>query len=207
MRKVQDHYFKKAKKEGYLARSVYKLQEADRKYNLFSKGEVVVDLGAAPGSWTQYVAGRVGDQGKVVAVDIHMVKVSSPNVLPLRRDVHELDADELRREMTEAFHVDQVDGLISDMAPKTTGNKGLDHLRSIALAEKALLLATAILKPDGIFFCKVFQGAEFNGFLASCRSAFREVKVFKPKSSRKESVEVFILGRGLSDRAGANGPD
>ncbi len=194
MKKVRDHFFKKAKKEGFLARSVYKLQEADKKYGLLKKGAAVVDLGAAPGSWTQYAAERVGEHGVVVAVDIHSVRVSAPNVEVLKCDALELEPEELL-ERLRAVGREAADGLMSDMAPKTSGNRSLDHIRSVGLAESALHMALALVGPEGFFFCKVFQGGEFDSFLKQCRASFHEVKVFKPKSSRKESVEVFIFGR------------
>ena len=190
MKKVQDHYFKKARKQGFPARSVYKLEEAQKKYRFLKSGQTVLDLGAYPGSWSKYAAGVAGPRGLVVAVDIQKPGVMADNACVLQRDVYDLKVSELR-EISPYFDV-----VLSDMAPKTTGRKDVDHLRSIALAERALVLATELLKPGGTFFCKVFQGEDFPSFRDNCRKSFRSVRVVKPKSSRPESVELFLLCMG-----------
>jgi 23S rRNA (uridine2552-2'-O)-methyltransferase len=187
VKKVQDHYFKKAGKQGFPARSVYKLEEAQKKYRFLKSGQTVLDLGAYPGSWSKYAAGVAGPRGLVVAVDIQKPGVMADNACVLQRDVYDLKVSELR-EISPYFDV-----VLSDMAPKTTGRKDVDHLRSIALAERALVLATELLKPGGTFFCKVFQGEDFPSFRDNCRKSFRSVRVVKPKSSRPESVELFLL--------------
>ncbi len=187
MKRVQDHYFKKARKQGFPARSVYKLEEAQKKYRFLKSGQTVLDLGAYPGSWSKYAAGVAGPRGLVVAVDIQKPGAMADNACVLQRDVYDLKVSELR-EISPYFDV-----VLSDMAPKTTGRKDVDHLRSIALAERALVLATELLKPGGTFFCKVFQGEDFPSFRDNCRKSFRSVRVVKPKSSRPESVELFLL--------------
>ncbi len=199
MRKVRDHFFKRAKREGFLARSVYKLEEADRRYRLLRPGYVVVDLGAAPGSWTQYAAKRVGPDGLVVAVDLHTVKAAEGRVVPLKADVFDVEPKAIMDLIKENGH-SGVDVVLSDMAPKTSGNKMVDHVRSVGLAERALWMAQRLLGRRGVFFCKVFQGGEFQTFVNECRGCFDEVKIFKPKSSRKESVETFVFGRGPKKR-------
>ncbi len=187
MKKVQDHYFKKAKKHGFPARSVYKLEEAQKKYGFLRPGQTVLDLGAYPGSWSKYAAGVAGPKGMVVAVDIQKPGVMADNICLLQRDVYDLKLSKLR-EISPYFDV-----VLSDMAPKTTGHKDVDHFRSVALAERALVLAGELLKPGGTFFCKVFQGEDFPSFRDKCRESFRSVRVVKPKSSRPESVELFLL--------------
>ena len=187
MKKVQDHYFKKAKKQGFPARSVYKLEEAQKKYRFLKPDQIILDLGAYPGSWSKYAAGVARPKGLVVAVDIQKFSVMADNVCVLQGDVYDLKASKLR-EISPYFDV-----VLSDMAPKTTGRKDVDHFRSIALAECALVLAIELLKPGGTFFCKVFQGEDFPFFRDKCRESFRLVRVFKPKSSRPESVELFLL--------------
>ena len=196
MRKVRDHYFMRAKREGYLARSVYKLQEADSRFRFLRPGGVVVDLGAAPGSWTQFAASRVGERGLVVAVDLHEVKAGGPRVRVVKEDCFQVTPQRLR-ELVAREGLPGVDVVLSDMAPRTSGNRSRDHLRSMALAERGLELALALLGPRGVFFCKVFQGSEFDPFLRRCRGVFETVRVFKPKSSRKESVETFLFCRAL----------
>lgn len=191
MKKVQDYYFKKAKQEGYPARSVYKLKEVQTAYGFLKKGDTVLDLGAYPGSWSRYVLEVIGTSGRLVAVDVTPFKSLAANMIVLQRDVMGLTPDDLRA-ITPQFDV-----VVSDMAPKTSGHKALDHLRSMALAQKALELALAVGTEDCAFFCKAFQGGEFPVFLNKTKAAFRTVKVLKPKSSRSESVEIFILGLGI----------
>ena len=203
MKKVQDHYFKKAKKQGFPARSVYKLEETQKKYGFLRPGQTILDLGAYPGSWSKYAAGVTGPKGMVVAVDIQKLGVMADNLCLLQRDVYDLKLSELR-EISSYFDV-----VLSDMAPRTTGRKDVDHLGSIALAERALVLAGELLKPGGTFFCKVFQGKDFPSFRDKCRESFRSVRVIKPKSSRPESVEIFLLctDKKIAQRAasGSNG--
>ena len=196
MKKVRDHYFKKARKQGFPARSVYKLEEAQKKHRFLKPGQTVLDLGAYPGSWSKYAAGVAGPKGLVVAVDIQKPGVMPDNVCVLQRDVYDLKVSELR-EISPYFDV-----VLSDMAPKTSGRKDVDHFRSIALAERALVLARELLKPKGTFFCKVFQGEDFPSFRDNCRKSFRSVRVVKPKSSRPESVELFLLCTGRKQHIG-----
>jgi 23S rRNA (uridine2552-2'-O)-methyltransferase len=187
VKKVQDYYFKKAKKQGFPARSVYKLEEVQKKHRFLKPGQTVMDLGAFPGSWSKYAAGVAGPKGLVVAVDIQKPGVIADNVCILQQDVYDLKASNLGG-ISPHFDV-----MLSDMAPKTTGRKDVDHFKSVALAERALDLAGELLKPGGTFFCKVFQGKDFPPFHDKCREVFRSVRVIKPKSSRPESVEIFLL--------------
>lgn len=190
MKKVQDHYFKKAKEQGFPARSVYKLKEAQEKYGFLKPGQRVMDLGASPGSWSKYTSGVTGSKGLVVAVDIQKLDIIADNVRLLQNNVYDLKSASLK-EFSPYFDV-----ILSDMAPKTTGRKDVDHFRSIALAERALVLAGDLLKPGGTFFCKVFQGEDFPFFRDKCRKSFQSVRMIKPKSSRSESVETFLLCTG-----------
>ncbi|NIA08994.1 MAG: 50S rRNA methyltransferase [Nitrospiraceae bacterium] len=194
MRKTQDYYFKKAKKEGFPARSVYKLEEAQKKYRFLGPGQTVLDLGAYPGSWTKYVASLIGPSGLVVAVDLQRLGGMADNVRVLQGDVYDLGPPDLIK-VSPLFDV-----VLSDMAPKTTGRRDVDHFRSIALAERALFFAQEMLRPGGTFFCKVFQGTDFPSFLARCRSIFKSARVIKPKSSRPESVEIFLLCSALDGK-------
>ncbi len=187
MKKIQDYYFKKAKREGFPARSVYKLKEIQERFHIIKRGQWVLDLGAFPGSWTKYAAGLIGPQGGVIAVDLKGIKNPPGNVVVLEQDVFTLTPEGLE-EITP-----RMDIVLSDMAPATTGRKDVDHLRSIALAEKALDLADALLPVGGTFLCKVFQGEDLDQFRKSCLDRFSSVRLVKPKSSRKESVEIFVL--------------
>ena len=187
----QDHYTQKAKKEKFPARSVYKLQEIQRKYRLIKKGSRVLDLGCAPGSWLIYAADLVGERGRVVGIDLLPVAISLPtNVTVYRGDALHLDkgsTDYLRG----SYHV-----VMSDMAPNTTGHKDVDAARSFDLGAAALNLANDLLYPGGSFVCKIFQGSLFKEFSGRVRDSFQQHKIFKPQSSRKASKEIYILGIG-----------
>jgi 23S rRNA (uridine2552-2'-O)-methyltransferase len=186
--KWQDHYTNRAKKDGFPARSVYKLQEIQKKHHLIKKGHKVLDLGCCPGSWLLYAARQAGSSGKVVGIDLNPVSIKVPShVNVLIADVLDLDAGTLDK----AFNV-----VLSDMAPATTGNKIVDTARSMSLCESALYIAKAVLVPGGSFVCKVFQGSDFNSFSEKVRLAFVKCKIFKPRSSRKASKEVFVIGIG-----------
>lgn len=192
--KPKDHYFKKAKAEKYPARSVYKLKEADQKYRLFRKGHLVLDLGAAPGSWSKYVLERVGPKGLVVAIDLSPLKINSPRLVFFQKDVFEVEPAEILK-ITDGRLFEAV---ISDMAPKTTGDRSGDHFRSIRLAERALELAEALLKAKGFFLVKVFEGEAFPSYVEEVKKRLGPVKRFRPKSTRAESREIFVLAQRVS---------
>jgi 23S rRNA (uridine2552-2'-O)-methyltransferase len=186
-----DHYTRKARKEDYPARSVYKLQEIQKKTGLIRKGNRVLDLGCAPGSWLVYAAKLVGPEGRVVGVDLKPVTIA----LPPNAAAHVGDllnpTDAIASAMEGRFNV-----VLSDMAPATTGNKALDAIRSAGLAESALHIACERLAAGGMFACKIFQGSDFEPFVAAVRAEFEKVKIFKPQSSRKASKEIFVIGMG-----------
>jgi len=193
MKKYQDHYFKKAKQDKYPARSVYKLQEMDKRFHLLRSGQNILDLGATPGSWAIFAAKKAGPKGKVLAVDINETEASfPPQVLFMQGDI--LDQDEA---LQTAIHSRApFDLVLSDMAPKTTGIKLKDQTQSVELAQTAMALARDVLAQGGTTAIKVFQGPDVPDFLKEMREIFTKVKTFKPKSSRPESTEVFVLGFG-----------
>lgn len=194
MKTYRDYYFLKAKRENYPARSVYKLQELDKRFNLFRKGNKVLDLGAAPGSWTLFSAKKVGEQGFVLAADIQTTETSfPPNVAFHQEDVFER-SDEFNAELESRGPFNLV---ISDMAPKTIGHKFTDQARSMNLAEEALAVACQTLVLGGHFVVKVFQGPDDQNYMKTLRIYFKTVKTFKPKSSRAESKEIFFVGMGF----------
>jgi len=199
MKKVQDHYFRRAKREGFAARSVYKLEELDRRHRLLAPGQRVLDLGCAPGSWLQYAAQRVGPQGRVVGVDVQPVTVPlPPQARAIQADVFELAPRDL---LGDAGLFDRV---LSDMAPRTSGIRGADAARSAQLALRALALAETVLRPGGTLLVKVFQGAQLDELREAFRRSFARVSIAKPKASRSESVEVYLLGE--DKRAGGAPP-
>jgi 23S rRNA (uridine2552-2'-O)-methyltransferase len=187
--KWQDHYARRAKKENYAARSVYKLAEIQKKHRLIKRGDRVLDLGCAPGSWLQFAAEQTGPKGKVVGVDLKEVIIRLPDhVQVVTGDIDAVirDADP---PLGTGFSV-----VLSDMAPATTGNKHADAVRSFVLCETALEVAAEVLRPGGQFVCKIFQGEDFKSFCDKVKSQFTKMHIFKPQSSRKGSKEIFIIG-------------
>jgi 23S rRNA (uridine2552-2'-O)-methyltransferase len=209
VRKVQDYYFKKAKKDQYPARSVYKLEEVQAKYRFMRRGDSVLDLGCYPGSWSLFAAETVGPKGVVVGVDLQQAdEPARPDSAPIHWLCQDITAPELIplvRRIRPAFKV-----LISDLAPKTTGNRWADAQQSINLVRRTLALAETLLLDHGHYICKVFQGEDFPAFVEEVKQRFAMVKVLKPKSSRVESREVFVLAmeyRKPARTAGAAGPE
>ena len=189
MKRIKDHYFHKAKKEGYAARSVYKIQEIDKKNRILNPGNKVLDLGCSPGSWLQYASSKVGNSGYVLGVDLQPVKISIPsNVKVIQADIFALTDQELQ------IKGKQVDVILSDMAPKTSGISITDTHRSFELNKKVLNLANDILCPEGLLLLKAFQSVLLDELCSELRKMFARVKLCKPKSSRSESAEIYILG-------------
>ena len=190
----KDHYSERAKKERYPARSVFKLKEAQKKFRLIKKGDRVLDLGCSPGSWLLYAAELTGKRGRVLGIDLKAVPAKlPPQAETLTADILTIDRAWLDRlQLVSRYHV-----VLSDMAPATTGNKGLDAARSFQLCQAALRIAEIVLQPGGSLLCKIFQGEEFKEFLDAVSARFKDHKIFKPRSSRKESKEIFIVGMGF----------
>ena len=186
-----DHYTRQAKKDNFAARSVYKLQEIQKKYRILSKGARVLDLGCAPGSWLQFAAQQAGPGGRVVGIDLTPVTISLPdNVTVITGDVADLET-----------HLDRLgqprfDVVLSDMAPATTGNRHVDQARSLGLCEAALYIAERTLVSGGNFVCKMFQGGDTQTFSKAVSRHFQKQTALRPKSTRKASREVFIIGLG-----------
>ena len=189
---VTDPYVQRAKAEGWRSRAAFKLMDIDAKDRLLKPGMVVVDLGAAPGGWSQVAAQRVGGSGRVLALDL-LDMAPLAGVEFLKGDFRE---DAVLQELTFRLQGKPVDLVISDMAPNISGIAATDQARSVHLAELALEFARLQLKPGGDFLVKVFQGAGFDAFRAAMAEAFDKVLVRKPKSSRDRSNEVYLLGRG-----------
>jgi len=188
-----DHLTKKAKRENYPARSIYKLEEIDQRLHLLKPGQKVLDLGAAPGSWTLYASKRVGPGGKVVSVDIAPLGIPVPaNVLPLSLDMLETGPESLLR----ASSVERFDLVISDMAPSTSGHRLVDQQRSLRLFLAALETAGAVLRPGGGFVGKIFQSEDMDAARKRIRDLFEEERVIRPRGTRTESTEVYLVGLG-----------
>lgn len=187
----RDHYFKKAKKENFVARSVYKLDEIDKKLRLFKTGDRVLDLGASPGSWSQYASQKVGTRGLVLGVDLSPVNVSLPNAEFLQGNALEMDWQQilLERHLLDGFHI-----VMSDMAPRTTGIRMTDQARSTELCQWALDIALVRLKVHGHFICKLFHSDDFQLIKKRIVSNFVKFEAVKPHSTRTQSKEIFLVG-------------
>lgn len=203
----QDHYFHKAKREGFAARSIYKLEEIDRKHRILRKGQRVLDLGCAPGSWLQYAAGVIGPTGRLFGIDLKPVQVGlPPHVTVMQGDAFHTPVETMLGEGQ------RFDVVLSDMAPSTIGNPFTDHVRSVELCERVLAVADASLKVGGTVVCKSFEGEDTPKLAAAFRIRFSELKRLKPKGTRTESVELFFIGLGFKgpptgDNAVASAPE
>lgn len=193
---VRDHYFHKAKKEHFLARAIYKLEEIQKKYSILRPGNKVLDLGAAPGSWIQLAERSVGPSGLVLGIDLKPIEHNFPkHVITLQGDINDRDfVDSIIREKA------PFDIVLSDMAPSTSGVKVADAARSALLFERALEIALGALRPGGIFLAKIFQGNEFHQLLAEVKKHFEKTRVVKPEASRKQSREIYILALNLRNK-------
>lgn len=184
-----DHYARKARKENWLARSVYKLEEIDLRFKILKKGQRVLDLGCFPGSWTQYALAKVGPSGSVTGVDLKRPdKLIAENFRFLQADVFELAPQDLRKEYGE------MDVVLSDLAPSTTGIRDADCARSMALAAKALEISAAVLARGGLFVCKIFEWEDLQSLRSSASKVFERVRLFRPAATRKRSREVYVIG-------------
>jgi 23S rRNA (uridine2552-2'-O)-methyltransferase len=185
----EDHYARQAKKERFPARSVYKLQEIQKKYKLIKKGDIVLDLGCAPGSWLLYAADLTGSTGRVIGIDQVPVSINVPSHVKFYTgDIFMMEED-FFQSLGSGVNV-----VLSDMAPSTTGNKLVDNTRSFDLCRRALSISQMMLTTGGSFVCKIFQGEDLKTFVDLVRPVFNNFKIFKPKSSRKASKEVYIIG-------------
>tara|TARA_Y100001936_G_scaffold63504_2_gene62464 strand:- start:3696 stop:4316 length:621 start_codon:yes stop_codon:yes gene_type:complete len=187
----RDIYVRQSKIEGYRARSAYKLIEIDNKFKIFRGGMNVIDIGAAPGSWSQY-ASKVIKSGKIVSIDLKsMEKIK--NTIQIKGD---FTSNEVQNQIKN-YLVKKSDVVMSDMAVNTTGIKNLDSIQTGELCKEALIFSKEVISKNGFFISKIFMGSTFNEIVALAKKIFREVKVFKPKSSRKDSKESFIICRNL----------
>ncbi|AUD79759.1 23S rRNA (uridine(2552)-2'-O)-methyltransferase RlmE [Kangiella profundi] len=187
-----DPYVKKSQKDGYRSRAVYKLEELDQKYKLLGKGVTVVDLGAAPGGWSQYAAYKMGNQGKIFALDI-LEMDPLPDVDFIQGDFRE---EAVLNQLLDKIGERKADLVLSDMAPNMSGVDAVDQPRGMYLCELALELAQTVLTKGGNYVVKVFQGEGFDEYIRQCRQLFNKVLIRKPDASRGRSREVYVVGLG-----------
>ena len=187
----QDTYVRQSKVDGYRARSAYKLKEIDEKFRIFKGGMSIIDIGAAPGSWSQYVA-KVVKSGKIISVDLKEME-NIENTLQIQGDFTLVDTQDQIKEYLKK----KPDVVMSDMAVNTTGIKNIDSIQTGELCKEAMVFSKDVISEKGFFISKIFMGSTFNEIVALGKKIFKEVKVFKPKSSRKDSKESFIICKNL----------
>ena len=187
----RDIYVRKSKVDGYRARSAYKLIEIDEKFKIFKGGMCVVDIGAAPGSWSQYVS-KVVKSGKIISIDLKEMK-EIKNTIQIKGDFIEKDI----QNQIKSYLNKGSDVVMSDMAVNTTGIKNIDSIQTGELCKEAMIFSKDVISEKGFFISKIFMGSTFNEIVALGKKIFKEVKVFKPKSSRKDSKESFIICKNL----------
>ena len=187
----RDIYVRQSKVDGYRARSAYKLIEIDEKYKIFKGGLTVIDIGAAPGSWSQY-AEKIAKNGKLISIDLKKMEPIGSSIQIQGDFTEESVQDEIKNNINS-----KVDVVMSDMAGNTTGIKNIDSIQTGELCKEAMIFAKELLNVNGYFISKIFMGGTFNEIVAEGKKYFKEVKVFKPKSSRKDSKESFIICKKL----------
>ena len=189
--KKREHFYKEAKRQGYRARSAFKLKQIQRRFAPLHKGDIVLDLGAAPGGWSQVASEIVGPTGTVIGIDLSPIRPLN-GVRFLRGDLTE---DTTINALRELLGKRDVDVVLSDMSPDISGVYSIDHARSIYLCEHAVHLAQSFLKPKGCFVCKVFTGSSLNEFIAQLHTIFEKIYQFSPPASRKSSSELYLIAR------------
>ena len=187
----RDTYVRQSKIEGYRARSAYKIKEIDEKFKIFKGGMSVVDIGAAPGSWSQYVT-KVVKSGKIISIDLKEME-SIENTIQIQGDFTSIDTQNRIKD----YFIRKPDVVMSDMAVNTTGIKNIDSIQTGELCKEAMIFSKDVISEKSFFISKIFMGSTFNEIVALGKKIFKEVKVFKPKSSRKDSKESFIICKNL----------
>jgi 23S rRNA (uridine2552-2'-O)-methyltransferase len=187
----RDIYVRQSKIDGYRSRAAYKIIEIDERFKIFRNGKTVIDLGSAPGSWSQYVSKKIKN-GKIISIDLKNIEKIN-NVIQIKGDF----TNEKNKMKIKDLSNSSVDIVLSDMAVNTTGIKNIDSIYTGELCKEAMLFSKEILNKDGKFVSKIFMGSTFNEIILLGKSIFKEFKVFKPKSSRKDSKESFIICKNL----------
>ena len=186
----EDFYYQQARTKGYRSRASFKLLQINNKFSVFRKGQIIIDLGASPGGWSQIASHLVGESGKVIAIDKSYISpFKEKNVVILNKDI-------LNRDLSTIIlkSYGKTDGLISDCSPNITGDFSRDHSIQISLARRALALTQDLIKDNGFFICKLFQGTELQEFMKETKEHFKTTKLYKPAASRKKSAEIYVVG-------------
>jgi len=191
--KKKEHFYKEAKRVGYRARSAFKLKQIQNRFKIFKKGDTVIDLGAAPGGWSQVAKEIVGEKGVVIGIDLTLIKPIK-GITFLQGD---MTKETSIQDIINLLDDKKADVVLSDMSPDISGTYSMDHARSIFLSEQAFITAETVLKPSGNFVCKVFSGEDLQDFVQKINKRFRNVKCFSPDASRKSSSETYIVARSF----------
>jgi len=191
--KKREHYYKEAKRVGYRARSAFKLKQIQKKYKIFNQGDIVIDLGAAPGGWSQVAKEAVGESGLVLSLDLLPIKPLN-GVILIQGDITN---QETREEMKQQIGNKKADVVLSDMSPDITGNYSVDQARSIWLCKKAFDITDKMLKTGGNFVCKIFEGEDTKHFINIVKQRFSMIKIYTPTASRKSSSEIYLIAKSL----------
>lgn len=193
LRQLNDPFVRKAKQEGYRSRAAFKFIEINKKYKILKTGQTVIDLGAAPGGWTQVIADKVSNKGKVIALDLQEIEpFSNPNILIIKGDFEE---DNIQKQL--AQHIELADVIVSDMAAAACGIPSVDHIRILNLLESALNFSLNHLTKNGSFIAKVLRGGTEGELLKKLKLHFTKVVHFKPNSSRQDSAEMYVIAMGF----------
>ena len=194
--KKKEHFYNEAKQAGYRARSAYKLKQIQEKFEILKEGSFVVDLGAAPGGWSQVAKEIVGEKGTVIGMDLSLI----PPIKGITFLQGDMTKEASLEELITIIGDKKADVVLSDMSPDISGNYSVDHARSIYLGEQALITAETLLKSGGNFLCKVFSGEDLQGFIKKVNERFRTVKQYSPPASRKTSSEIYVIAKFLQKR-------
>ena len=196
-RELHDHFFREAKREGYRSRAAYKLTELDDRRSLLRRGDRVLDCGAAPGSWLQVIAARIGPKGRVVGVDLKEIDPEGlpANVQTIAADLRDVSVETLAQAVGAPEGAPPFDVVLSDMAPNTTGDRTIDHFGSIRLCQLVMERLGEWLKPGGHMALKVLEGEAYPDLMQQARTMFAQVRSFKPKASRSISTEIYLIAQ------------
>ena len=191
--KKHEHFYKEAKKRGYRARSAFKLKQIHKRYHIFSPGDLVIDLGAAPGGWSQVASEIIGEKGTIIAIDLLKIK-PLPNIITIQSD---LTQPETIKKIQSHMPYPKANVILSDMSPDISGNYSVDQARSAWLSTQAFKIAIKFLQKDGTFVCKIFEGEDTQEVISNIKHSFYIVKKFSPRASRKSSSEIYIIAKTL----------
>lgn len=189
--KKKEYFYNEAKRKGYRSRSAFKLKQIQKKYKIIEKNDYVLDIGAAPGGWSQVVNEIISDKGKIIGVDLLSIEPIN-GVIFLQNDITKKSTIE---KIQNIISNNKIDVIISDVSPNISGNYSIDQAKSIFLCKNILSLADKILKENGNFICKLFMGEDFENFLKEFKIKFRYVKLYSPPASRKSSSEIYLIGK------------